>query len=317
VRAIVYDRYGPPDVLRIDNVADPTPAADEVLIRVHSAALTRADCATRDANRKSGPFVSAISRLVSGVRRPRQRILGSEFAGVVEHVGADVKRFQPGDRVFGNTGFRFGAHAELLTMKHDARLAILPAQTSFDEGAATTDGGLNSLWCLRRGGVKKGDEVLVYGASGAIGTAGVQLARHLGATVTGVTTAKNAGVVKQLGAAEVVDYQAQDFTKNGKQYDAVGKLTFSRCRQSLKPDGRYLATDGLANLLRSRYSRQVVFDIPPRYTREDVEYLKRLIENEEFKPFIDRTYPMDQVVEAARYVETEQKVGNVINEIGA
>ena len=321
MRAIVHDRYGPPDVLRIEEAPDPAPLPDEVLVRVRSAALTRADCATRGANRNGGLPAMTISRLVFGIRAPRRRVLGSEYAGIVEQAGADVTRFKPGDRVFGTTGFRFGAHAELLTAKESARIALMPAGATFDQAAAITDGGLNALWCLRRGRVRKGDDVLVYGASGAIGTAGVQLARHLGANVTGVTTAQNAELVRDLGAQAVVDYRREDFTKNGERYDvifdAVGKLRFSRCRASLKPGGRYLATDGFGNFIRSRYSRQVVFDLPPRYTREDVEMLKHLVETGDFKPVVDRTYPMDEVVDAARYVETEQKVGNVILRISA
>ncbi len=321
MRAVVYDRYGPPEVLRIDEVARPAPQADQVLVKVHATAVTRADVATRDANRRSGPLVSVISRLVSGVRRPRQPILGSEFAGTVEEKGPGVTQLAVGDRVFGSTGFRFGAYAEYLCVRGWDRIATMPAGMTFEDAASICDGGLNALWALRQAPVEKGQEVLVYGASGAIGTAGVQLARHFGAEVTAVCGAKNLELVKSLGAATAIDYVKDDFTRNGRKYDvifdAVGKHSYTRSRGSLKPNGSYLATDGLGNLVRAVWHRQfgsqkVRFAIPPRYTREDVLFLKRLIEAGEYRAVVDRTYRMEDAVEAARYVETEQKTGNVI-----
>jgi NADPH:quinone reductase-like Zn-dependent oxidoreductase len=322
MRAIVYDRYGPPDVLRVEDVDEPVPDEDDVIVRVHAAAVTRADCATREANRRSGLVVTMISRLISGVRRPKQRILGTEFAG---EVGAAVREFAIGDRVFGSTGFRFGAHAELLRVPEGGRIAHMPAGMSFEEAAPVCDGGLNALWCLRQADLRQGRRVLVYGASGAIGTAGVQLARHFGADVTAVCGTKNLELVRSLGADTVIDYTREDFTRNGQAYevifDAVGKLSFKRCRSSLKPGGSYLATDGLRNVFlapwTSRFGdRRVKFSIPPRYTRQDVVFLKQLIEAGRFRPVIDRCYPMEDVVAAARYVETEQKTGNVVLTIG-
>jgi len=321
MKAVVYDRYGPPEVLRIAQVARPVPQADEVLVKVHAAAVTRADVATREANRRSGPLVSVISRLVSGVRRPRQPILGSEFGGAVEETGSAVTQLGIGDRVFGSTGFRFGAYAEYLCVRESSRIATMAAGMNFEDAASICDGGLNALWALRQAPVEKGQEVLVYGASGAIGTAGVQLARHFGAEVTAVCGAKNLELVKSLGATTAVDYMKDDFTKNGRQYDvifdAVGKHSFNRSRGSLKPNGSYLATDGLGNFARGVWSRRfgsqkVRFAIPPRYTKEDVLFLRGLIEAGEYRAVVDRTYRMDQAVEAARYVETEQKTGNVI-----
>ena len=307
MKAIVYDRYGPPDVLHIEEVAKPEPKEGEVLVKVHAVAVTRADCATRDANRKSGGLVTMISRLVSGVRGPRQRILGSEFAGVVEATG---------ERVFGSTGFRFGAHAEYLTAKQSSRMSTMPRNVSFEQAAAVTDGGLNALWCLRWSKPREGQKVLVYGASGAIGTAAVQIAKHLKAEVTAVCGTKNLGLMKALGADSVVDYTREDFTQNGQTYDvimdAVGKHSFRRARGSLKPGGFYLATDGLDNLVLAVWNKQVIFKIPPRYTKQDVVLLKELVEAGEFKPVVDRTYALKDVVEASRYVETEQKTGNVI-----
>jgi len=321
MKAVVYDRYGPPEVLHIAEVARPSLQPDEVLVRVHAVAVTRADVATREANRPSGRLVTVISRLVSGVRRPRQPILGSEFAGTVEEKGLGVEALGLGDRVFGSTGFRFGAYAEYLCVRELGRIALMPSGMSFEDAASICDGGLNALWALRQAPVEKGQDVLVYGASGAIGTAGVQLARHFGAEVTAVCGAKNLELVRSLGAAVAIDYMKEDFTGNGRKYDvifdAVGKHSFTRSRGSLKPNGSYLATDGLGNLLRGVWNRRfgsqkVRFAIPPRYTREDVLFLKRLIEAGEYRAVVDRTYPMEEAVEAARYVETEQKTGNVI-----
>src|SRR5215469_582847 len=177
MRAVVYDRYGPPDVLRLEEVERPAPREDELLVKIHATAVTRADCATREANRRSGLLVTLISRSISGIRRPRQRILGSEMAGVVEAIGSAVRNFAVGDHVFGSTGFRFGAYAEFICIRENARIAHKPAGISFEEAAAVCDGGLNALWCLRLADLGKGQRILIYGASGAIGSAGVQLAK--------------------------------------------------------------------------------------------------------------------------------------------
>jgi NADPH:quinone reductase-like Zn-dependent oxidoreductase len=321
MKAIVYDAYGPPEVWRLDDVPRPAPGAGEVLVRIHSTAVTRTDCETRDANRKAGALVSLVSRLVSGVRRPRQPILGKDFAGAVEGVGSGVSEFKPGDRVFGSTGFRFGAFAELATLSEAARVAPMPASISFDEGAAICDGALYALWPLKLARIRPGESVVVYGSSGAIGTAAVQLAKSFGAEVTAVCTAKNFGLMAELGADHTLDYTREDFTRNGQTYDvimdAVGKHSFARSKESLKLGGRFLATDHLNNVLlhfwTSRVgSRKVIFSIPPRASRQDVLMLSGLIEAGKYRAVIDRTYPMDGVVEAGRYVETEQKTGNVI-----
>ena len=297
------------------------PKEDEVLIRIRAAAVTRADAATRDANRRAGRLTTVISRLVSGVRAPRQPILGSEFAGQVEATGAAVKEFAVGDRVFGSTGFRFGAHAEYICVRESARIAHMPQGASFAEAASICDGGLNALWCLRQGSLEKGQRIVIYGASGAIGTAGVQLAKYFGAEVTAVCGTKNLELMTSLGADRAIDYTKEDFTQNGETYDvvfdAVGKHSFRRCRDSMKPGGRYLATDKFENLILAlwtpRFSnKKVIFKLPPRYTKADVLLLKELIEAGRYRAVIDRTYPLEQVVEATRYVETEQKTGNVI-----
>jgi NADPH:quinone reductase-like Zn-dependent oxidoreductase len=321
MRAVVYDRYGPPEVLRIEEVERPAPAEDEVLVRIHATAVTRSDCATRDANRQSGLVVMLMSRLVSGVLRPRQRILGTEFAGEVAAVGAAVSEFAVGDRVFGTSGFAFGAHAEFICVRQSARIALMPAGMGFVEAAAVCDGGLNALWCLRHADPRTGQTILVYGASGAIGTAAVQLAKYFGADVTAVCGTKNLDLVRSLGADRVVDYTREDFTANGQTYDvifdAVGKHSFNRCRGSLRPGGVYLATDGLRNLMLALWTarigdKKVRFPIPPRYTKADVLLLRELIEAGTYRAVVDRRYPMADVVAATRYVETEHKTGNVI-----
>jgi NADPH:quinone reductase-like Zn-dependent oxidoreductase len=321
MRAVVYDRYGPPDVLRLEDVERPIPREDEVLVKIRATAVTRADCATRDANRRSGLGVTILSRLISGVRRPRQRILGSEFAGEVEAAGPAVSELAVGDHVFGSTGFRFGAHAEFICMRESARIAHKPAGMSFEEAAAVCDGGLNAMWCLRGANLRKGQRILIYGASGAIGTAAVQLAKYFGADVTAVCNTKNLELMRQLGADSVIDYTQEDFTRNGQTYDvifdAVGKHSFKRCKGSLKRAGMYLATDGFRNLTLAMWTsrfgdKKVLFSIPPRYTKKDVLLLKELIEAGRYRAVVDRTYPLEDVVEAARYVETEQKTGNVV-----
>jgi len=325
MRAVVYNRYGPPDVLRLEDVDRPVPEEDEVLVRIHATTVTRADCATREANRRSGVLVSVISRLISGIRRPRQRILGTELAGEVEAAGAAVTEFAVGDHVFGSSGFSFGAHAEFICVRESARIAHKPAGMTFEEAAAICDGALNALWCLRLANLRKGQRILIYGASGAIGTAGVQLAKYFEADVTAVCNTKNLELVRSLGADRVVDYTREDFTKNGEVYDvifdAVGKHSFRRCRSSLKPGGSYLATDGLRNLILALWTprigdKKVIFSIPPRYTKKDVLFLKELLEAGKYRAVIDRSYPLEDVVDATRYVETEQKTGNVVLTVG-
>jgi NADPH:quinone reductase-like Zn-dependent oxidoreductase len=265
--------------------------------------------------------MSLMSRLVSGFPRPRQPVLGSEFAGEVEAVGAAVTEFAVGDRVFGTNGLRFGAHAEFVAVRARARIAKMPAGLSFEEAAPICDGALNALMCLKEADLHKGRTILIYGASGAIGTAGVQLAKHFGADITAVCGTKNVELVRSLGADRVIDYMKEDFTKNGETYDvildAVGKQSFKRCRDSLKPGGIYLPTDGAINIILTvmparRGAKRVVFQIPPRIPKQDVLFLKELVEAGQYRPVIDRCYPLEDVVEATKYVETQQKVGNVV-----
>jgi NADPH:quinone reductase-like Zn-dependent oxidoreductase len=311
VRAVVHDRYGPSEVLRLEEVESPAPGDDEVLVRTHATTVNRTDCHRRRAD----PF---LWRLLLGVRRPRKRVLGMEFAGVVEAVGSAVDDFAVGDEVFGMKGF--GAHAELLSVPARKLVAHKPANVKFEEAAAVPDGAFNALTCLRRAGVGKGTHVLVYGASGSIGTAAVQLAKHMGARVTAVCNTKNVELVRSLGADEVLDYtRGDDFTKNNQAYDvvvdAVGKHSFMRSRQALKAGGTYVSTDGMRNVVLGPLSRlgskRVALPVA-RATKDDLLLLKQLLESGEYRAVIDRSYPLEDIVEASRYVETQQKTGNVV-----
>jgi NADPH:quinone reductase-like Zn-dependent oxidoreductase len=319
MRAVIQDRYGPPEILRLEEVERPIPADDEVLVGVHATTLNRSDCGIRSGK----PFISRFLR--GGLRRPKRRIPGSELAGEVEEVGAAVREFAVGDHVFGVNPFfevRAGAHAEFMCIPESAPLAHMPARMSYEEAAAVPDGAILALGCLRRADLQKGQRLLVYGASGSIGTAAVQLAKdHFGAHVTAVCNTKNLELVRSLGADAVVDYTQEDFTKNGETYDivfdAVGKHSFRRCKHSLKPGGKYVPTDGWLNLFLALWTsrigdKRVVFDIPPHYRKKDVIFLRELIEAGKYRAVIDRSYPLEGVVEATRYVETEQKTGNVV-----
>ncbi len=314
MRAVVRDRYGPPDVLRLDEVERPVPGTDEVLVKVRATTVNRTDCGFRQGK-------PLIGRFVTGLRRPRWRILGSELAGVVAAVGHGVTEFEVGDEVFGVNPWRFGAHAEFVCVREGAPLAHKPAGMTFDEAAAVCDGAMLALMGLRPVGLRKGKSILIYGASGSIGTAAVQLARYFGADVTGVCDTRNVETVRSLGAGTVVDYTREDFTRNGQMYDvifdAVGKHSFRRCRASLKRGGMYVATDHLQNVVLALWTsrigdKRVVFPIPPRYAKQDVLFLKQLLEAGRYRAVIDRRYPLEEVLEATRYVETEQKTGNVV-----
>ena len=324
MKAVVYDHYGPPQVLRIEDVPKPEPADDELLIKVRASAVNRLDIHTREANASNGRAINLISRLVFGVRGPRHRIAGSEYSGEVEKVGSAVREFKPGNQVFGLTGLRFGANAEYVTVRERSRVALKPANTTFEQAAGVADGFLNAYGCLRHAQLKPGQTVLVYGASGSIGTAGVQLARHFHAHVTAVCQAKDFDLVRSLGADELIDYTKEDFTANGKKYDvvfdAVGKHSFARSRSSLNAGGWYLPTDGAVNLVLVPWTRlfgdkRVAPAVGSTNPKHDLQFLKGLIESGEYRPVIDRIYPMAQVVEAATYVESQQKVGNVVLQI--
>jgi len=310
VRAVVYDEYGPPEVLRIEDVERPVPKEDVVLVRVRASSVTRTDAGLRGAD-----FV--VTRYFTGILRPKpdRRIVGMELAGEVAAVGHGVGTFAVGDRVF---GVRSGANADFVCVRERAALSLMAAGMTFEEAAAVCDGACSALSLLRQAGVQSGSNVVICGASGSIGTAAVRLAKqHFGARVTAVCNTKNVDLVRSLGADEVIDYLREDFTKNGKTYDvifdALGKHSFRRCKASLRPGCVYLPTGGFRNLFlwlfHKRFGdRKVVFEISP-FRKEDVLLLADRLESGRYKPVIDRVSPLEEVVEAKRYVETGQKVG--------
>jgi NADPH:quinone reductase-like Zn-dependent oxidoreductase len=325
MRAVVYDRYGPPEVQHLEDVERPVPKDDEVLVKIYVTTVNRTDCAVRSgatlATRLGYSYFTTGS-IFKALLRPEQKILGTELAGEVVAVGAAVSEFAAGDRVFGVNAGRFGTHAEFTCMRESAPLAQMPAGMTFEEAAAICDGAILALGCLRRADLRRGQRILIYGASGSIGTAGVQLAKKsFEAHVTAVCNTKNVETVGSLGADEVIDYTQEDFTRNGETYDvifdAVGKYAFRRCSGALKRGGIYIPTDGWENLFLAVWTarigdKRVVFDIPPHYRKRDVVFLRELIEAGKYRAVIDRRYPLEDVVDASRYVETEQKTGNVV-----
>jgi NADPH:quinone reductase-like Zn-dependent oxidoreductase len=311
VRAVVHDRYGPPEVLHLAEVERPTPKDDELLVRVRASTVTQTDCHMRRAR-------PLLWRPFLGLRRPRNRTLGIEFAGGVEAIGAAVTDFSVGDRVFGLSN---GAHAEYLCVREAGFVSRMPAGLSFEEAAAVCDGANQGYGNLKGARVGKGTRLLVYGASGSCGTAAVQLGkRHFGSHVTAVCDTPNVELVRSLGADEVIDYLREDFTRNGETYDvvldAVGKHSFFRSRRALANDGVYAATDRLYNfplaLLTSRSRKKVVFKVEARPDRETIVLFTELVEAGRYRPVIDRVYPLEDVVEATRYVDSWRKVGNVV-----
>jgi NADPH:quinone reductase-like Zn-dependent oxidoreductase len=319
VKAIVYERYGPPDVLRLTDLPKPVPKDDEILIRTRATTVTAGDWRVRSLDVPRG--FGLLSRLALGIFGPRQKILGSELAGTVESTGKNVTRFKSGDEVFAFPGVRMGAHVEYKCMAEDGPVALKPGNLTFDEAAAICFGGTTALDFFRRGKLGRGESVLVNGASGAVGTAAVQLARHFGAEVTGVCSGANAELVRSLGASRVIDYTQEDFTESGETYDvifdAAGTAPFSRCRKSLKEGGRLLKVLGrLSDMLAIPWvaimGTKRIIGGTASGRAEDLRYLADLAAAGEFRPVIDRRYPFEQIVEAHRYVDTGRKRGNVV-----
>ena len=304
MKAIVYEKYGPPEVLRLQEVEKPSPRDYEVLVKIHATTVTIGDTIMRSFNL---PPISGwqkfMARLILGWRRPKRHILGMELVGEVECIGRKVTHFKPGDPVFASTfAVNFGAHAEYKCLPENGVLALKPVNLTYEQAAAVPGAGMTALQCLKKGKIQPGQKVLVYGASGAVGTYAVQLAsRLLGAVVTGVCSGANLELVKSLGADQVIDYTQEDFTQCGETYDvifdAVGKLTPAQGKKSLKPSGIYI---------------NVHADSDGGDKLENLLLIKGLIEAGKLKPVIDRVYPLEQIVEAHHYVETGHKKGNVV-----
>jgi NADPH:quinone reductase-like Zn-dependent oxidoreductase len=324
MKAIVYEKYGLPEVLQLKEVEKPTPKDNEVLIKIYATTVTTGDCNARGFV-FIPPGLGPLARLMIGLRKPKKNILGTELAGEIEAVGKDVRLFREGDQVFGIDGNGLGAYAEYKCMPEEGALAIKPANMTHEEAAAVPGGALTALFFLKdKGNIQSGQKVLINGASGSVGTAAVQLAKPFGAEVTGVCSTTNLEMVRSLGANKVVDYTQEDFTTSGETYDiildtVVGKTSFSRCRNSLKQKGLYLAVaGGLQELIQMLWtsvigSKKVIFGGGIACERkENLLFIKELIEAGKIKSVIDRRYPLEQIVEAHRYVDKGHKKGNVV-----
>ena len=319
MKAIVYEKYGPPDVLKLAEVEKPTPKDNEVLIKTHATTVTSGDCRVRSLHMPVA--FGLIGRLVLGGLRPRQPILGTELAGEIESVGKEVRKFKVGDQVFAFSGAGMGCHAEYKCMPEDGAVALKPPNLTYDEAAALSFGGTTALDFFRRGKLQRVENVLINGASGGVGTAAVQLAKHFGAHVTGVCSTANVELVRSLGATHVIDYTKEDFTHNGETYDVivdtVGTAPFSRSKDSLKEGGRLLLVlGGLPDMLPvpwvSMTSSKKIIAGPAAERAEDLHFLAELARAGAFKPVIDRRYPFERIAEAHRYVDTGRKKGNVV-----
>ncbi len=314
MKAIICTKYGAPDVLELAEIAKPTPDANEIQVRIRATAVSSGDVRLRAAN----PF---LIRLFFGFSKPKNPVLGFVLSGEITAIGEDVKRFEVGEQVFATAGMKMGAYAEYVCLGEDGVISIKPENMSHEEAAAVPFGGNTALHFLRKGGISGGQKVLIYGASGAIGTAAVQLAAHFGAHVTAVCSGANVNLVKSLGADVVIDYQSEDFTTRGDRYDmifdTVGKSNFSRSLKTLTKDGRYvMAAAGPAHMLQgfwaSMTSRKKVISGVMKETAEELQFFRTLIEKGEFVSIIDRSYPLENIVEAHAYVDKGHKKGNVV-----
>lgn len=316
MKAAIYTRYGDPEVVKVQEIPDPVPRAGEVLIKVHASTVNRTDTGFRSAE-------YFVSRLFSGLLRPKNKVLGCEFAGEIAALGEKVSSFKIGDRVFGYDDSAFGGHAAYKVIAETGAVAPIPEGMDYTLAAALTEGSHYALGNIRAAKVKAGDKVLVYGATGAIGSAAVQLLKHLGAYVVAVCNTANTALISSLGADEVIDYQTQDFTKITAGFDlvfdAVGKSSFGQCKPLMKPRGIYISTElgkgseniWLALTTSLRKGKKVLFPIPAM-RKEDALYLGELARRGTFRPVIDRKYRLEEIVSAHRYAESGQKTGNVI-----
>lgn len=320
MKAIVYTKYGTPDVLQFKEVEKPVPKEDELLIRIYATTVT----ATETTFRKGEPF---FSRLFTGLIKPKITTLGEELSGLVEAIGKDVKLFKEGDQIFGTAGPGFGANAEYICIPEDGVIAVKPSNISYEEAASSIDGFLTALPFLRdKGNIQSAQKVLIYGASGSVGAAAVQIAKYFGAEVTGVCSTTNLEMVKSLGADKVVDYTNDNFTQNAETYDiifdTVGKISFSYCKSSLKQKGIFLeAGIGLGilpqvlwtSIIGNKKAKIAATGLrPPQERTKDLTLLKELMEAGTIKPVIDRSYPLDEIAEAHSYVDKGHKKGNVV-----
>ncbi|MEH7358909.1 NAD(P)-dependent alcohol dehydrogenase [Priestia megaterium] len=298
MKAMVCTKYGKPDVFQLKEVEKPTPKENEILVKIYATTVTSGDCRVRSFN--SPLLLWLPMRIVLGLRKPRKPILGVELAGEVEEVGKNVTKFKKGDQLFAMTDMKFGGYAEYICLTEKGTIAIKPENITYEEAASISFGGTTALHFFRKGNIQVGQKVLIYGASGAVGTAAVQLASYYGAEVTGVCSAKNSELVKSLGANHVVNYQTEDFIKKEKRYDlifdAVGKITKNQCKEALALNGQFVSVEG-----------QGIAKVETK----DLLFLKKLMQEESIKSVIDRRYSLEQIPEAHEYVETGRKVGNV------
>lgn len=297
MKAIICTKYGPPNVLQLQNVEKPKPKKNEVLVKIHATSVSTGDCRIRGFN---SPLLFWIPmRIILGFRKPRKPILGVELSGEIEDIGTDVTQFKKGDQVFALAELNLGGYAEYTCVHESGLIALKPTNVTYEEAAVIPFGGTSALHFLRKGQIKKGQRVLIYGASGSVGTAAVQLAKYFGATVTAICSSSNLDLVTALGADNVIDYMKEDFTKRGEHYDiifdAVGKYKKSLCTDALMPNGKYVSVNGMM----------------AKVSKEDMNLLKQLAETEKLKPVIDRTYRLEEIAEAHIYVEKGHKKGNV------
>jgi len=319
MKAAVYENYGPPEIVQLKDISMPTINDNEVLIKVHASTVNRTDCGFRSAE-------YFIVRFFAGLFKPRMKVLGNEFSGVVEAMGSKVDNFKVGDKVFGYNDQQFGAHAEFMKMDCNGAIALMPNAYTFIEAAPLLEGSHYALVDIIAAKIKGSEDVLVNGATGAIGSAALQILKYLGAKVTAVCPTKQVDLIKSLGADVVIDFQKEDFTKLEHKFDfifdAVGKSSFFKCKHLLKPKGIYISTElgylsqnpFLALLTPLFGGKKLLFPIPS-INQNDANYFKALAEEGKFKPVIDRTYPLSKIVEAYEYVESRQKIGNVVIEV--